>query len=80
MSFVYVTEHGALIRLSGGKIIIEKAKKILAEIPKNTIEGMVILNGNTGKCSNNFTSNRRIFKYRCACYVDFGYAKILRSP
>lgn len=43
MSFVYVTEHGALIRLSGGKIIVEKAKKILAEIPKNTIEGMVIL-------------------------------------
>ena len=43
MSFVYVTEHGALIRLSGGKIIIEKAKKTLAEIPKNTIEGLVIL-------------------------------------
>ena len=43
MSFVYVTEHGALIRLSGGKIIIEKSKKVLAEIPKNTIDGMVIL-------------------------------------
>ncbi len=43
MSFVYVNEHGALIRLSGGKIIIEKAKKTLFEIPKNTIEGLVIL-------------------------------------
>ena len=43
MSFVYVTEHGALIRLSGGKIIIEKSKKILAEIPKNTIDGLVLL-------------------------------------
>ena len=41
--FCICNEHGALIRLSGGKIIIEKAKKILAEIPKNTIEGMVIL-------------------------------------
>ena len=43
MSFVYVTEHGALIRLSGGKIIIEKNKKILAEVPKNTIDGLVLL-------------------------------------
>lgn len=43
MSFVYVTEHGALIRLSGGKIIIEKSKKILAEVPKNTIDGLVLL-------------------------------------
>ena len=43
MSFVYVTEHGALIRLSGGKIIIEKAKKILAELPKHTIDGLVLL-------------------------------------
>ncbi|MBQ7628934.1 MAG: CRISPR-associated endonuclease Cas1 [Selenomonadaceae bacterium] len=29
--------------MSGGKIIIEKDKKILTEIPKNTIEGLVIL-------------------------------------
>ena len=43
MSFVYVTEHGALIKLSGGKIIIEKNKKILAEVPKNTIDGLVLL-------------------------------------
>ncbi len=43
MSFVYVTEHGALIKLSGGKIIVEKNKKILAEVPKNTIDGLVLL-------------------------------------
>ena len=43
MSFVYITDHGALIKLSGGKIIIEKTKKTLLEIPKNTIDGLVIL-------------------------------------
>ena len=43
MSFVYITEHGALIKLSGGKIIIEKSKKILAEVPKHTIDGLVLL-------------------------------------
>ena len=43
MSFIYVTEHGAVIKLNGGKIIIEKEKKTLFEIPKNTIDGLVLL-------------------------------------
>ena len=32
-----------MIKLSGGKIIIEKEHKILFEIPKNTIDGIILL-------------------------------------
>lgn len=43
VSFIYVAEHGAIIKLNGGRIIIEKEKQILFEIPKNTIDGLVLL-------------------------------------
>ena len=43
MSFVYVTETGAGITLHGGKVVIEKNGHRISEIPKNTLDGLVIL-------------------------------------
>ncbi len=43
MGFVYVTEVGSHVRLSGGKILVEKDGETVFEIPKFTIEGLLVL-------------------------------------
>lgn len=43
MSFLYVTECGAYVKVHGGKVLIEKDGKCIIELPKNMLEGLVVL-------------------------------------
>ena len=39
MSFVYVAESGAFVKLHGGRVLIEKEGRRIMELPKNTLDG-----------------------------------------
>ena len=43
MSFLYITECGSFIKVDGGKVAVEQEGKRILEIPKNTLEGLVVL-------------------------------------
>ena len=43
MSWIYVTEAGARLGLTGGRYVISRENEVLAEIPSEIVEGVTVI-------------------------------------
>ena len=43
MSWIYITEAGARLGLTGGRYVISRENEVLAEIPSEIVEGVTVI-------------------------------------